>query len=387
MATYYWVGGTGTWDNATKTNWATSSGGAGGFGPPISSDVAIFDANSGSGVVSVATTATSNNTTVNNANIELSLLGSVTLCVVIGNAGLLTLTAGIITLNNNILTVGYFNSNSSNARTINFGTGRIDLNINGQRILDLRTITNLTITGTPVFNATYSGATGTRSIEIGVLPETTAPTLNVTGGTDIVTNAAPAAYRNLNFTGFAGTWNSTAVQTVYGNLTVSSGLTAGASTSALTFAGTSGTQTISTNGKTLDRPLTFNGIGGTFAFQDALTQGSTRNFTITNGTVQLKNGVTSTVGNFLTSGTNQKFLQSTTLGSQATLSEVSGTVNASYLTIRDINATGGATWNAYTDNGNIDAGNVDGWNFGISPVVGGAEYTYTIRSFTQPRRF
>jgi FlaG/FlaF family flagellin (archaellin) len=103
--------------------------------------------------------------------------------------------------------------------------------------------------------------------------------------------------------------------------------------------------------------------------------------------VQLKSSATSTTGAFATSGTNQKFLQSTTPGTQATLTQASGTVNAAYLTIRDINATGGATWLAYTDQGNTDAGNVDGWDFGISPVVGGAEYTYTLRSFTQPRRF
>jgi hypothetical protein len=164
-------------------------------------------------------------------------------------------------------------------------------------------------------------------------------------------------------------------------------MTVGAGTGATTFAATSGTQQITTNGQTLDSPLTFNGIGGTFAFQDALTQGSTRAFTITNGTVQLKNGVTSTVGAFATSGTNQKFLQSTTPGSQATLSQASGTVDASYLTIRDINAIGGATWNAFVNQQNIDAGNNDGWDFGISPIVGSYEYTYQLRSFTQPRRF
>jgi hypothetical protein len=122
-------------------------------------------------------------------------------------------------------------------------------------------------------------------------------------------------------------------------------------------------------------PLTFNGIGGTFAFQDALTQGSTRAFTITNGTVQLKNGVTSTVGAFATSSTNQKFLQSTLAGSQATLSQASGTVNASNLTIQDINATGGATWQAFTTNNNVDAGNNLGWDF--STQIG--RYIYTRR--------
>jgi hypothetical protein len=140
-------------------------------------------------------------------------------------------------------------------------------------------------------------------------------------------------------------------------------MTLSAANGPLLFAGTGTAQNITTNGKTLDFPLTFNGIGGTFAFQDALTQGSTRAFTITNGTVQLKNGVTSTVGSFVTSGTNQKFLQSTLAGSQATLSQASGTVNASYLAIRDINATGGAVWNARTDLGSKDITNNTGWNF------------------------
>ena len=64
-----------------------------------------------------------------------------------------------------------------------------------------------------------------------------------------------------------------------------------------------GYQQITTAGLALDFFLIFNGVGSTFAFQDALTQGSTRAFTIINGTVKLKDGVTSTVGSFVTSGT------------------------------------------------------------------------------------
>jgi hypothetical protein len=140
-------------------------------------------------------------------------------------------------------------------------------------------------------------------------------------------------------------------------------MTLPAGTSTTTFAGASATKNITTNNKTLDFPLTFNGVSSTFAFQDALTQGSTRAFTITNGTVQLKNGVTSTVGSLTTSGTNQKFLQSTLAGTQATLSQVTGIVSTGYLTIKDINATGGATFNAYTINSNVNAGNNLGWDF------------------------
>jgi fibronectin-binding autotransporter adhesin len=39
----YWVGGAGTWDATTTTNWATSSGGAGGASAPTSADNVIFD--------------------------------------------------------------------------------------------------------------------------------------------------------------------------------------------------------------------------------------------------------------------------------------------------------------------------------------------------------
>ena len=58
--TYYWVGGTGNWDSATTTNWATSSGGAGGAGFPTSVDDVVFDVNSnvGTGAFSVTMTGT-----------------------------------------------------------------------------------------------------------------------------------------------------------------------------------------------------------------------------------------------------------------------------------------------------------------------------------------
>jgi len=170
-------------------------------------------------------------------------------------------------------------------------------------------------------------------------------------------------------------------------LTFSAGMTLTAGTAAITFSATSGTQQITTNAKTIDFPLTFSGVGGTFAFQDALTQGSTRAFTITNGTVQLKAGVTSTVGSFVANNANTKFLQSTTPGSQATISQASGTVTVADLSIRDSNAVGGASWTAYVDYENVDAGNNDGWNFGLSPPYESFEPPIKLRSFTQPRRF
>jgi hypothetical protein len=54
MASRFWVGGTGTWDGSTTTNWAATSGGAGGQSVPGSSDTVTFDASSGGGTVTVA---------------------------------------------------------------------------------------------------------------------------------------------------------------------------------------------------------------------------------------------------------------------------------------------------------------------------------------------
>lgn len=64
-ATYYWVNGAGTWNNALSTNWSTSSGGAGSAGIPTSADNVIFDASSGlsGATVTIGTSAVCNNFT------------------------------------------------------------------------------------------------------------------------------------------------------------------------------------------------------------------------------------------------------------------------------------------------------------------------------------
>jgi hypothetical protein len=298
------------------------------------------------------------------------------------------LTSGTLDLNNRTLSTGLFNAGSSSVRSIAFGTGNITLTGNNATIWSSNIITNFTHTGTPTVNCTYSGSTGTRTITTGGLStEAQSINFNISAGSDIVTTGAGAqVFRNLNFTGFTGTLSNRSFS-IFGNLTFSSGMTIAGGTGTTVFNATSGTQTITTNGQIIDFPFQFQGVGGTFAFQDALTQGSTRAFTIINGTVQLKNGVTSTVGSFVANNPNVKFLQSTTPGSQATLSQASGTVNVADLTIRDINAIGEASWNAYTDFENTDAGNNDGWNFSLSPPYSIAELPITLRPFTQPRRF
>ena len=288
-----------------------------------------------------------------------------------GSTRRFTLTNGALDLNNLTLSAGLFSSTNSNVRSIAFGTGNITTTGSGIA-WTTATPTNFSRTGTPTVNISNNSATAT-TVSTGAMTEAQSLNFNYTTGTYTLTDTT-AVYRSVNFTGFAGTIPNS-VRAIFGSLTLSTGMTLTAGANATTFSSTSAGNNITNAGKTQDYPIIFDGIGGAFVFQDALTQGSTRAFTITNGTVELKNGVTSTVGAFATSGTNQKFLQSTLAGSQATLSQASGTVNVSYLSIQDINATGGAVWFAPIDQLNVDVSNNDGWDFFVQL----GQYMYTRR--------
>lgn len=363
MALRYWVGGTGTWDSSSTANWSATSGGASGASAPVAADSVRFDANSGTAaVVTIAATAVCADVIVNKADITLRWSGN----SVFGAT--LTLTTGTLDFNGNSPTVLALNAENSNARTLK-GPGTLKLTANNQTVVSATTATGLTVSGDPVFELTYSGATGTRTFQAPTASsgatEATAMRFKISAGTDIV--AAPAtdrAYKDVDYTGFAGTV-SQLPRRMYGSLTLSTGLTLSANAVTLSFSATSGTSTITTNGKTMDLPLSFEGVGGTFQFADALTQGSTRAFTVTNGTVRLKAGTTNTVGSFTTgAGTTQRFLRSDTPGSPATITDPSGTNTATYLTIQDTAATGGATWTALQSSNNVNAGGNSGWNFG-----------------------
>jgi len=100
----------------------------------------------------------------------------------------------------------------------------------------------------------------------------------------------------------------------------------------------------------------------------------TRKSTVTSATaIELPQGATTTFTNFSLSGasTAQVTLRSTSSVTRATVSKASGTVSTSYLTIKDIAATGGATWNAFegTPYFNVNDGNNTGWIFTGPPSV------------------
>ena len=289
----------------------------------------------------------------------------------IGSTRATSLTSGTLDLNNYTLSSGSFSSTVSTARTLAFGTGKMVISGNNGTVSITSTGTNLTITGSKRVELSYSGSTGTRAIS-GVQTASAIEGTNlldyfVTDGSDTVTFNGARSYGTIDFSNggtstFTGTWTNGAVD-IYGNLILNSTMIVGSGTSAIEMRATSGTKTITSAGQTMDFPLTINGLGGTSSCSDALTLGSTRALTMKDGTLQLKAGVTSTVGSFVTSGTTQKFLQSTLSGTQATLSDASGTNSVTYLTIKDSNATGGATFNAFESDFNVNNGNNSGWIF------------------------
>lgn len=356
MADRYWVGGTGTWDTTSTTNWSATSGGAGGASVPTVADNVIFD-QAATYTVTMTGALACLNITVSAGNVTfatgttptLEVRGSMSLLVpaiwtstgtitfsattsqtitttgtsltcpvtfngvggtwtlqdamtIVGSTRTVTLTTGTLNLNGKTLTTGRFNSSSSNTRTLAFGTGNITVTGTGL-VWDMATVTSINITGSRTVNVTNSTSVAT-TVSCGVLSETTAINFNFTVGTYPLTLNS-GNYGTLNFTGFSGTLDNQA-RGIYGDLTISSTMTLSAAGNPQTFGSTSATpRTITTNGKLLDFPITFSGTGGTWVLQDAMTVGSTRTVQLSAGTLNL-NGKTLTAGFFSGTGSTAR---------------------------------------------------------------------------------
>jgi len=304
MATYYWVGGDGTWDASSTTNWSASSGGAGGAGAPNSTDTVIFDSASGTGTCTTAAGSACAIATLNSSTLGLTLGANHTM------SGGFSLTLGALSLGSYTLTCFNLSSSNANTRNIDFGTGEINVTGNGTFVWTTQNSTGFSYTGTPKINLTYSGSTGTRSIGMVTAgTEANALNFNVSAGSDSFTTTSGTVVKNLNFTGFSGTWASTVTTNFYGNLTLSSGMATSAGTSAIQFLATSGTQQVATNGVTINCPITQNSPGATLQLQDNLTLGSTRRFLFTAGVLDLTGNSGNwqlTCGDFSSSNTNTR---------------------------------------------------------------------------------
>lgn len=286
-----------------------------------------------------------------------------------------TLTNGTLNLNNQTLTTGVFSSSNSNTRVLAFGTGKIVATGVNTTVVTFATSTGLSYTGTSRIEVSGPGTlgqlrtiTGPSTVSGGT--EANALNLYVTAGGDTVTlGTINRGFRTIDFTGFTGTLGTGSGATdltCYGDFKLPSGMSVTGGSAIWVFAATSGAKTVDMDGLTVDVNVTFNGIGGVWAMQNPLTLGSTRALTMTNGTLQLKSGTTNVVGTFVATSVTAKSLQATTPGSQATISQASGTVTATDISIQDSNATGGAVWNASNTLGNVNLGNNTGWQFSIT---------------------
>lgn len=477
MASRYWVGGSGTWDNASTANWSATSGGAPGASAPTTGDNVFFDANSGTAaVVNLAATATCFACTVDKSDISLVLGGNVTLL------NLLTLTSGTLDVNGFDLTVGLFSSNNANVRTVAFGAnGRIIITAvtGGTTAWNIANLTNFACSGSKQVICTTTGTMSTTVFHRGSgASEAKAVSFKFIAPSGAPNLANTSIFLNLDLSEMAGTGSMTNNSyTIYGSLSLRSTNVFAAGGTSWTFAGTAGPYNIDTAGVVIDWPWTFNGVGGTWQLASNLTYGATRTFTITNGTfdangknvtalgfglgvgtktltigsgtwsiagnwdantnvtgltvnsstgtinmtsassktfagggkvwptlnqggagaltiqqsntfanitntvqpatITLTAGTTQTVGAFGASGTSGNLitLNSSSAGSQATLSDGSGTNSVSFVSIKDIIATGGAAWEAFITNGNVDAGNNTGWDF----LVQLGRYMYNVR--------
>ena len=258
MANRYWVGGSGSWTNASTANWSASSGGGSGASAPTAADNVFFDQAGtytvtlslnpkclsmtvSAGTVTIAGgstltisggmslvagtvwsytselifdatatghTITTNGTTIN-SRISWSGVGggwslgsALTTLGGIGGTQATTLTAGNLNLNNFNLSTYLFSSQGSQVRNLTFGTGNVLLTTPtaNSTVMQMYNLSNFTMSGTGGF---ATDASITRTFNVGNLSGATAtniPNLTLTGsGTSIATITTNSWFRHLNF--------------------------------------------------------------------------------------------------------------------------------------------------------------------------------------------
>ena len=432
MALRYWRGGTGTWNTTSTTNWSTTSGGAGGASVPTAADDVIINSASGSPTItlsgalnckSLTTTGatctftstgtltcvdnfTLSNTTTWPASGRITFSGTGTIttsgrtlacpvtingvgatrtlgdALTIGTTQTLTLTAGTLNLNNFNLSCGLFFSSTTNARSIAFGTGSIQVNGSGV-VWNMAIATGFTYTGTPTVVINNNSATsatiashGSGGTEANVL------NFNVVVGTYLFSLEPSSRVRSLSFAGFSGTWSpGGSSYTFYGSVSLSTGMTFTAGAGVWNFSSTSGTQVITTSGKSLGI-ITQNGPGSTV--QLSSTTSLLGVYTLTIGTLDLNNS-TLTCGSFSSANTNVRSIafgtgNITTTGS-GTAWNTETVTNFTYTGIPTVNISNNSATATSIRSSLATGGESNSFDFNITTGT----YTLTITSNTKVR--
>ena len=228
MATRYWVGGTGTWDSTSTTNWSTTSGGAGGASAPTYADDVIFD--------------TLSNATLYSVTFGQGFTGT-------GSISGTTLT--ITAAGTNTLAVGATIYRSS----INLTQPTDTIYIRG---------------GTYIVNQLTGTTGGIGTYTVSISQTVTSTSIGTGGSCADLTVAAP-------LTG-AVTFTSASTApsiNIYGSMTLPSANITWSAGAELVFCASATGKTITTNGNGIgannQKCITFDGIGGGWTLGSALT--------------------------------------------------------------------------------------------------------------------
>ena len=343
MAARFWVGGTGTWDASSTTNWSASSGGASGASAPTSSDDVTFDTLSNATAYTVTLTGTP-------ACLSLTMGAPLAGKVTMAGSGTLSL---------------YGNANFSG------GTAGITRTYTGQITWATLVTATFTFTSNGVtFASTLlfpgSGASGTfRFLDAFSTTGDITQQAGATGRT-IDTNGQSITVGRFQPSGSSVTMGASTI-TVTGNVvdfsaggTVTCGTSTITCNAAVTFSG--GAQTF--NIVTMPGSSTIN-QANTFATLTITGSASTNLFSI--GGNQTISGTLTLNGN---SSTNRLQVASTVLGTSRTLT--AATVSVSNADFMDITGAGAGSWDLTGATGSpINFGNCSGITFNTTIVASG----------------
>lgn len=334
-AARHWVGGTAAWDATAGSKWSLTAGGAGGQAVPTFSDDVFLDSSSGAVTVTVsgARIGKSLNATGFTGTLAGSGLleiqgGSLTLVAGMtfthtgswlfdGSASVNVTTAGktlnaasfgqsggtwtlqddlVVTngwifqsggtfsANNHNVKAATFNASSASTRTLTMGSGTWEATGTGT-VWTTATTTGLTLNANTSTLKLSDSSASARTIAAG---STTIGTLNnvlVTAGSSDLT-LTTVRLNSIDFTGYTGQLQSSFEAT--GNVTLVSGMSLLSSVS-LTTKGTSGTQTITSAGKSW-AGFTLNSAGVTVSLGDDLTLAAIGSFTLNDVSTFTLNG-------------------------------------------------------------------------------------------------
>jgi hypothetical protein len=339
MALRYWVGGTGTWNTSSTTNWSATSGGGSGASAPTSADDVIFNASSGTGTVTInqATTGVTCKSVDASLSSVLTIAGSTPNAAQIACVGSFILKSGLTWS-----AVGNINITGTGTLTAYDCITAADLTING---------TGITVT----LGSNFTLAANRLTLTAGTF---NASTYNVN-----IDNFSGSGSTTRTLTMGSGTWTLSGTGSLW-NLSNITGLTFNKGSANINLSDTS------TTTKTfVGAGFTYNGLSitGTTGISEYRVNGSNTFSYISSlktvaYSIRLDAGTTTTVTSFTASGSSGNLLKlySATAGTAATLAGTTGTVD--YAGILDVNLSSANTLIATNSN----VANSNNWN--IAPT-------------------